>query len=433
MAKSHRNYSVIKLKDKRYITLYFRNFHFRTGYKVNDENDFNQKTHKFSSKWLKENQGAFEAIENFKLKVDSLIKEARSQGVNELEYTRRELNQENKNIKKINILDTHKLSEIYEDWIEIVTKNKRENSKKRYYTNLSKIKWYEKEKKQINLSHINEKFILDFITWMAIDKVFEQEITVEGEFGRTYDIKRKAKNTNITIKRWLSDLNTFLKWCSKNNKNLIFPHDEITQIAKELKTPSKDQEIIAMTMEQWEAFKQFEIPKNQPALQKTYDFYVFAVNTGMRSGDIKKLFSAYVIDKEIKMRATKTGVFFFVDMNKTAYKIYQKYNCDFRNVFPCVQQLNKNLRKILSKIPEFQHDDIKYQYVLNNIDEIQVKNYEKFTIHSARRTCTSFLALKKAPISYIMRTLGWVNTRMLENYLDILNAKNDKEQSYLNF
>ena len=76
MAKPKSNYSTIKIKDKRYITIYFRNTHFRSGYQISDLSEFNKTTKKFSSNWKKQNPKGLEAIEkvNLKKKKAKLLK-----------------------------------------------------------------------------------------------------------------------------------------------------------------------------------------------------------------------------------------------------------------------------------------------------------------------------------------------------------------------
>jgi integrase len=120
-------------------------------------------------------------------------------------------------------------------------------------------------------------------------------------------------------------------------------------------------------------------------------------------------------------------------MSDDAFEIYNRYAQDFRSKFPTIQRLSINLRKILALIPEFQHDSVKYEYYLDEVVEVPVKNWEKFTFHSSRRTCATLLIANNAPSSFILKTLGWTNLRMLENYLDVLNSQNDKEKSYFNF
>lgn len=133
------------------------------------------------------------------------------------------------------------------------------------------------------------------------------------------------------------------------------------------------------------------------------------------------------------MPATKTGHKFWVKMNPNALKIFKKYNNDFRDKFPTVQRLSINLRKILREIPEFQHNDIKRIYCLEEIEELPVKNYEKFTFHSSRRTFVTNCLRTRPDIELVRKMTGWSDMRQLEAYLDYANASIDKMDEILNF
>lgn len=436
MSKPHSNFSIIKIKDKRYITLYYRNHHFRTGFNINNETDFDKKNQKFNLKWRKENQGAEDSILNFKLKIDTLIRNARQEGLDELVFIKTTLAEEKNEFKKTKISNSVKPSEIFKEFIKevIVKEVKKENSKQRFSSHFNKIVWFEESQKDTtSLDEIDMDYIYRFIRWMAKEKVYTQVVTEDKQWGRSFTAKKTVKNTNSTIKRWLSDFNRFLLWCSTNNKKLNFPHKEIIKLATSLKSSADNQEIIAMTKGQWEAFKNFKLPQKLIGLQNTYDAYAFSATTGLRASDLRKMHSVHVVnERTISMLTTKTSHKFNVRMNDTAFAIYNKYNQDFREKFPTIQRLSINLRKILKEIPEFQFNDIKYEYILENVTEIPVKNYEKFSHHSSRRTFITNCIRNGAKLSHIQRFTGWQDLKQLKNYLDYVNA-DDNEDAILNF
>jgi integrase len=433
MVKRNAIYAKISTRNNKYVTIYFKNHHFPTPYRIENTKDFNRDTQKFSKDWLKNNPDALEIIENLKLKINTLIKKAREEGLKELAFVKRSLEEENNKIKRANITDNIKISEAFKKFIfKVINKEiKRANSKERYNSHLNKIVWFE-ETNDTKLSQITMDYIFDIIRWMAEKKTYVQEVNKDKKWGRTYTATKTVRNSNSTIKRWLSDFNRFLKWCAANNNTLSFPYEEISKLSYSLKTPQDHQEIIAMTPQQWEAFKNFKLPSHMSMYQNSYDAYYYCVKTGLRASDFSKLYNAYVTDRTIVMKASKTDARFEVTMSDDAHEIYLKYGCDFRSKFPTIQRLSINLRKILALIPEFCHDDIKYEYYLDEVVEVPIKNYEKFTFHSSRRTCATFLAMS-APSAFILKTLGWTNLRMLENYLDVLNSQDNKEKSYFNF
>jgi integrase len=432
MAKRNTNYSTISIRQNKYVTLYFKNTRFTTSYVIDGAEDFNKISQKFSSKWQNSNSGAVEVIEKYKIKIDSLIKNARAEGVDELEYIKRAIEEENNKLKRANISDNQVISDAFDEFYnKVIDKEiKRENSKLRFKSHLNKLRWFE-EKDKTTLSGVDMDFIYSFIKWMAEEKKYIQHVTEDAAWGRTYTAEKSARNSNSTIKRWLNDFNRFLKWCSVSNPSLLFPHEEISKLSYSLKTNADNQEIVAMSKKQWEAFKEFKLPQHLKGLQKSYDAYYYCVKTSLRYSDFKKLNMGYVDDKTITMRATKTNYKFVVKMAEDAWNIFKKYNFDFSD-FPTTQRLSINLRKILKQIPEFQGDSIKYEYYLEKVDEIQIKEWEKFTFHSSRRTSASLLISCGANTGFVMKTLGWSNARMLEKYLAVLNSE-DAEDSYFNF
>jgi hypothetical protein len=97
------------------------------------------------------------------------------------------------------------------------------------------------------------------------------------------------------------------------------------------------------------------------------------------------------------------------------------------------QQVNQNLEKILSMIPEFQHDEIELEYVLKDVIEHKVKAYTKYGFHSSRRSCVTFLVQAGTPTDIIIRITGWVDYRMLESYLKVFGDSLNDDTRYLNF
>lgn len=436
MAKPKSNYSTIKVKDNKYITIYFRNTHFRSGYQISDETDFNKTTKKFSTKWKKQNPNGLEAIENLKQKIDTLIAKARGEKQDELQYIKSQLEEEKSRTLKIRIANEQKPSVVFEKYVEKVINRKinKANTKQRHTTHLNKIKWYEQTDKR-SIAEVDKDYIYDFIKWMAEEKIYIQNVKKRVNSNKPFEASKKVRNTNATIKRWLTDFNTFLYWVEKNNKFLKFPHEEILEYSRSLDTPDDAQEIIALTQTQWLVLRDYVLPNHQKGIQSSLDAFRFCCWTGLRSSDLRKLNQAYILEdgKTICMPATKTGHKFWVKMNPNALKIFKKYNNDFRDKFPTVQRLSINLRKILREIPEFQHNDIKRIYCLEEIEELPVKNYEKFTFHSSRRTFVTNCLRTRPDIELVRKMTGWSDMRQLEAYLDYANASIDKMDEILNF
>ena len=56
MAKRNTIYSTISIRNNKYVTIYFKNHRFKTGYVIEEIDDFNKVSQKFTSKWQNENE-----------------------------------------------------------------------------------------------------------------------------------------------------------------------------------------------------------------------------------------------------------------------------------------------------------------------------------------------------------------------------------------
>ncbi|NQZ77954.1 MAG: tyrosine-type recombinase/integrase, partial [Ekhidna sp.] len=189
------------------------------------------------------------------------------------------------------------------------------------------------------------------------------------------------------------------------------------------KRPSKE-EIVALTIDQWKDYKNYTPNPYNPAEIRTYDAFKFCVLTGLRWSDFNRLEDFHIIDGRIKMHAEKTNVYFEVPLSSEAEAIFNKYGRSFVGVFPLNQQQNKNLKKILMKLPSLQHKVEKTTYRLGKPIRKTILAYERITFHSSRRTFASFCVRHGCTLDQIQLFLGWTDIRTLRKYLSTFSRNN---------
>ncbi len=423
----------VQIRDNKYVVIYYRNQRFKTGISIENPNEFSKGklTAKYSGP---EDYKELNTLLNQQLLfVNNLISEARVKRVDSLEYINAHLAIEERKLKKLRVTNNTSLPEAFEQYI-LVKKNKSKHIKKersfnRYKSELSRLKDYHAVC-PTKLSDIDDGWVFDFTRWLATPQKKTFQI-YDKKKERTYTATKTISQTNSTIKRFLQDIITFLNFLQVGEPGLVFPISEMTDHMNELKSPKNDPEtVVALSPKQLEAYTAYQ-PRDEKYEQLTYDLYLFCVHTGLRYSDATTLYDIYVAEGvTIQMRAAKTRGRFAVKMNPTALRIYEKYGRDFRDKFPCNQQVNKNLRNILKRIPEFNEITKSYKFILGDLIMTPVEAHKVIKFHSSRRTFVSNVIKKGATFAHIQKYTGWTDLRTLKSYLDIFGQK-DNDDAFL--
>lgn len=436
--KSHSISARLKLREEKYVVIYHRNKLWRTGIVVNSPDEFNLR-----DGVLKANYRGTENYEvlNVRLKeqlglINKLINDAVKQGLDTLKYIDVHHRDEEAKLKKLHVAKNTPLVVAFAEYLKIkkekVKKIQKDSSFDRYKSELSRLQDYNKGR-NINVRDLLDiDWFYDFAEYLSTPKMREYEI-YDSRREMTYKCTKEIKQTNSTIARFLQDLITFLKDVELNS-NMKFPIQGIADYMNSLSVPTDDTDnVIAMTKAQWLAFKKYTPNPKFEADCRAYDLFRFSVNTGLRYSDVIKLHNGYVRDESISMLATKTRHKFQVSMNEDAIRIFNKYDRDFRGKFASNQQLNSKLTEVLSRIEEFQHEEMVREYVLDEIKEYTVPAYMLFSFHSSRRSFVSFLIQAGATPDIIMRATGWKSLKSLNHYMKIFGDKDNSDLKYLTF
>lgn len=430
------------IRNGRTPCIYYRNKRFSLNISISDEKEFDLKTGKLTHHYRGTDREEINLnIQKRFQSFNALITQALADKVDTLEYLSAHFEKADRDLKKLNIDNSTTISFAYENWIAekekgiIVGIGRR--SSERYYSQLSRIKDFEKTNKT-KLHLIDMNWIKDYAVFLATP--FEKSYNVIDKINeREYKSTKILKQTNTTIQRGFKDLVSFLKAQQEIQPEFKFPIVEINKYINSLDCAFEDNEnITVLSRQQWIDYKEYEPREKFPWEVKTYDLFRFCCNTGLRYSDAIRLNDEYIINgNQISMKAQKTRNKFSVVMNEDAFRIYNKYHRDFRKKFPVNQQINFNLTKLLKKIPSFCETVDKTVYTLNKMETQKIPFYEKISFHDSRKTFVSFIITNHKTdgkaLELIMRFTGWTDTRTLKHYLQVFGDEHyDKDSDAVN-
>jgi integrase len=426
----------LKIRDNKYVVIYHRNKIWRTGVSIQSKDEFNNG--KLTSRYKGE-QG-YKELNNFlqeKLQiVNKLITEAVKNNLDSLDYIDTYYKSEQDKLTRLKLNNNTPVWIAYKDYIDLKIKKikdlKAPRTIDRYRSEISRLEDYHKTCPSTLEDLQDETWFSEFCRWLSTP--YKKTYFIESsKYKSAHKVTKTLKQTNATISRFLQDLITFMKKI-QHSCGILFPLEEVNNLMNSLTVPDDDPEnVLALTRNQWEAYKRFNPNPELPWEEKTYDLYRFCVNTGLRYSDVVRLNDIYVENNIITMRAEKNRNQFTIEMNREAIIIYNKYGRDFRNKFPTDQQLNENLRNILKQITEFNVDTIWYEYVLSEVKEHVDKLYAIYSFHSSRRSFVTFSLQYGAKEQQIKKWTGWKDNRTIKSYTKIFGEMNNNDSQILNF
>ena len=424
----------IKIRDKRNVVIYYRNRRWTTGVSIASEKEF--KNGRLTSNYSgPEDYNVLNEYITGKLNFfNNLILDALRENRDTLDYIDSHLKEEERKLKQLKITLLTPVYEAFEQYLSLKKDEfndfKKERSFQRYQSELSRLKDFHSIRPS-TLGDINIDWIRGLARFLSTPYTKCYEIN-DTKNERQYTSTKVLKQHNSTIKRTLLDLVSFLNFLKEGHSKLNFPIDKIKKFLNSLKTPEGEPKtVIALTKKQYEALKEYT-PRNLDWEIKTYDLFRFTIETGLRYSDAIILDNVYVNEHNvIDMNATKTRGDFKVPMNPEALQIFEKYNRDFKNKFPCNQRININLRKILKRIPEFEKKTIAYKFELGNVIHLNVTAREIITFHSSRRTFVSRAIKRGATMDRIKKWTGWKDLRTLIYYMEIFGEDSTNDLTFL--
>lgn len=452
--------SSIKLKDRKYIVIYYKNHKFSTGISLpefaleipseknpNPKNIYwNFKTSKLKKDYGKDYQEVNNSIETLKNTIDKLILEAKQNNTDEIAFVKNHFLSNNNTLKNEILTKETPLIKALEKWGLDNKKNKQEVK-----TIINHIKYFNKDvlnkKNEAMLIDIDINWIEKFIEYCVCNKERAYEVYRKSD-NITYTTIKKLKMSNSSLKKHLTNLIAFFKDIMNTNDNIKLPIKALTKItyglatSYEKKTMKEEHTYSYLTNDEWEVIKHWKISNDRRAeWHICLDLFKFSIVTGLRFSDLTLLCLGHIKNNVISLHPKKTknkvlSGAINVPLNEMAQEIIKKYTNQntsidtpiFANVIKTNQRMNLMLRKILAEIPIFNKDIEIRKYYNNEIISSFVKKHESITWHSARRTFVSLCVKNGCDIQQLQTFTGWVDIKTLQSYLDILRD-DDLEKS----
>ncbi len=434
MAKIHSLQARFAIRDKKFPVILYRNQKWSLGITLNDPLEFDVKTGRLTGKYRGLDKDEInKTIQKRYNTFNKLIAEALEKGVDTVEFIKSRIEEEEAKLRKFNVDFNTKISDAFFDYMQSKGFNKdieQGRTFARYKSQWARLKDFETENKK-RLGHINADWAEAFANFLATPFKKEYDIS-DVEKDRYFSQTKTLSQTNSTISRYLIDIIAMCKYISKSNLDLKFDTDKIKAYVDKLPLPeSYVNNIIVLNKRQIEDFKNFVPRKNLSWEVKIYDLFLFCLNTGLRFSDVIRLNDDYIItdsngNEIITMEAQKTRGKFTVPLNHIALDIFNKYNRDFRGKFPSNQQINKNLMKMLKRIPSMCVKVEITECILMETKKLKIPFYEAVSFHDSRKTYVSriiSLSPTTGLLPKVMRLTGWTDIRTLNHYLQVFGSE----------
>lgn len=231
--------------------------------------------------------------------------------------------------------------------------------------------------------------------------------------------KTKGGLDGKTIRKRLGVIKTFYKWVDseynlKLHRNIFdilttrkFKYQELTEEVKK----------VVLSLEQIRIIKNLNLKEGSPEC-KARDMFLVVLNTGMRFSDLITLNLSHLLNVDgqycIKRKAVKTkSKEYIVEINEHIFDILQRYNYNMNLMSN--QKANSYIRKVLSKIPEFQ--------VLTHYTEeidgrlVHIAFWKLVTFHQGRRSFITNLLNQGYSVIEVMKRTDHVKVSTLEEYV----------------
>jgi site-specific recombinase XerD len=232
------------------------------------------------------------------------------------------------------------------------------------------------------------------------------------------DFEISLRNENLhtnTIHRYLKQMRKFLNAAEAKEHITEKQNPFHKKKLKTVKTEPRylDPEVI-------NELKKIEFSEKEQHLEDIRDLFLFSVYTGLRYSDIislekneihvteKGYYIQRVMKKTVNSKDTRVYIPLWSIFKGAAQDIINKHISEERDTIfkPLTNQyLNRELRKIWQKIGVA----------------------EKYTFHSARHTCATYLLYKGINIKVVQKILGHEDLKTTENYAKVLRKTIDSE------
>lgn len=493
--------AIVKLRDGKYVKIYYRGKLYNTPYQLPKKvkHDSENPYFNFKTGLLKKGYGektyrkANEVILKKLDKINLLIGDAKTEGLDAKTYIENYFNNENRLLKEKVISAKAIFLELFSNWveaknnrirlerIELNSENKMPefdkngepiNTKQDYDSNGKKVKYndiqknmianlkhYQVDKKRIYLlNEITYEWMLEYAVWLCTPKLRVQRVYRKTD-NIHYETKRTVQMTNSTLRRHLIEFVGFFNFLKKAKVDLAIDIKELSKYAYSLrtnydkKTSKEDFAYDFLSIREWEIVKKYKVPQERRKEWHTcFELYLFCCYTGLRYSDLVSISPINTKDGELHLDPIKTGKKIergsvLLPLHPYALKVIEKYHkmnikkgedgVDypfFADYMPQNQRANKTLEKVFKEIPILNAEVRKEKHILKSAPiKFTKKKYECLTWHSSRRSFINILVSKKnVGIDIIQSFSGWSDINTITSYLDKLSKNDERAHGIIN-
>ena len=257
------------------------------------------------------------------------------------------------------------------------------------------------------INEIDDDFMTGFVSYLI----------------NTKNLRNTSAFKMVKFLRWV------LRWAAAKG---IYTGNAHTTYKTRLKGANYEQkEVIYLSKDELKRMESYTFERNQGALERVRDVFVFCCYTGLRYSDVAKLKTTDIHDGYISVVTRKTNDLLKIELNAHSKAILQRYESKHfpdNLALPVIsnQKSNEYLKEIgvLCKIDE----PVRIVYYKGNerIEEVHPK-HDLLTTHVARRTFVVTALQLGIPAEVIIRWTGHRDYEAMKPYIaivDELKARN---------
>jgi site-specific recombinase XerD len=265
-----------------------------------------------------------------------------------------------------------------------------------------------------------KRLLSDYDSELQISQFDAQKVGGYADFMLERDMK------NTSVKRNISFLKTFLRWCEA--KGMVKTNWE--SYKTELKTIHRAQ-VVFLTLDEVKKLYSFEFPPEKAYLSRCRDVFVFQCFTGLRYSDVAKLKKSDVGENSIRVVTEKTDTALNIELNKYSRAILDKYkDVDLSNDLALPVTSNQRENDYIKEVCAICGIDSPVSKVFykggKKVEETKPK-YELVGTHTGRRSFICNALSMGISAEVVMRWTGHSDYKAMLPYIDVAdNIKKEK-------
>jgi hypothetical protein len=237
-----------------------------------------------------------------------------------------------------------------------------------------------------------------------IDKKFKDNL-IKFYLKKGWKEEEKKRGlSNGTLRKKFSKLKCFLNAMTEDgvNKKLDFKSFSL----KGFKMGESDDNIYALTVKEFEKFKNFSLKLEK--LEIARDFYLLSCATGLRWSDVSRINKTKVKNGNIVTNILKTRQTLTIPLNPISESILKKYNNELPKVSKGEMDRRLTLLWIImaQSIPSLNESTLYKYYIGTEMIEEYYPKFKLLSFHTSRKYFISYLVYKNVSIDQIRKLSG---------------------------